>query len=38
MKYNVKDTVKYSIFKRGTFRTVSNVQDGAFLKMFNMVL
>ena len=42
LQYNVKDTVKYSIFKidreRGTFRTVSNVQDGASVKMFNIVL
>ena len=39
LKYNVKDTVKYSIFKRkSAFRTVSNNEDGAFVKMFSMVL
>ena len=33
-------TVKYSIFKREVHacRTVWNVQDGPFVKMFNMVL
>ena len=37
--YNVKDAVKLleksdSIYKRGAFRTVSNVQGGAFVKMW----
>ena len=37
LKYNVKDTVQYSILReRGAFRTVSN--DGAFVKMFNAIL
>ena len=41
-EYNIKDTVKLnekldSIYKRDTLRTIPNVQDGAFAKMFNMV-
>ena len=27
-----------SIYKRDAFRNVSNVQDGDFVKMFNMLL
>ena len=43
LKYNVKDTATLfqklvSIYKGGAFRSVSNVKEGAFVEMFNMVL
>ena len=44
LKYNVKDTYKKTIEvrkhlqDRSAFRAISNVQDGAFVIMFNMVL
>ena len=36
LKYNVKDAVKSSIFKREVHSEL--YQDGGFVKMFNMVL
>ena len=41
LKYNVKDTLNIASLRereRGTFRTASNVQGGAFVKNFNMAL